>query len=91
MCGVLSFQGIRSILSQHSLDYLIIAKDVVKMETIKVTPFTTLDEAYRLFGLRDLKMIPVVENEDSRKVVGVIRKEDRINYYNMRLMETLRK
>ncbi len=89
MKGVLSFQDIRSLLSQHTLDYLVIAQDVVKEETVSVTGDNTLEDAYQLFGLRDLKLLPVVEHENSSKIIGVIRRDDLMNYYNRRLLDTL--
>ena len=89
MRGVLSFQDIRSLLTQHSLDYLIIAQDVVKSETVSVTESCTLEEAYQLFNLRGLQMMPVVENKEDNKVIGVIRREALVNYYNKRLIDTL--
>ena len=89
MCGVLSFQDIRSLLTQHSLDYLIIAQDVVKADTVSVTKSCTLEEAYQLFNLRGLQMMPVIEDNSNNKVIGVIRREALVNYYNKRLIDTL--
>ncbi|RKX19216.1 MAG: chloride channel protein, partial [Candidatus Zixiibacteriota bacterium] len=89
MCGVLSFRDIRLLLTQHSLDYLIIAQDVVKTDTVSVTKSCTLEEAYQLFNLRDLQMMPVVEDKNSNKVIGVIRREALMNYYNKKLIDTL--
>ncbi len=91
MRGVLSFQDIRSLLTQHSLDYLIIAQDVVKADTVSVTKSCTLEEAYQLFNLRDIQMMPVVESDENNKVIGVIRREALVNYYNKRLIDTLHK
>ncbi len=89
--GVLSFQDIRSILSQHSLDYLVIAQDLVKEDTVVLDSDDDLDKAFNLFGLRDLKLIPVVDGRDQTRVIGVIRREALIDYYNKRLLETLRR
>jgi CIC family chloride channel protein len=89
--GVLSFQDIRSLLSQHSLDYLVIAQDLVKDEPVVVHADDDLEQAFNLFGIRDLKLIPIVERHNPDKVIGVIRREDLIDYYNKRLIETLRR
>ncbi|MEA1980181.1 MAG: chloride channel protein [candidate division Zixibacteria bacterium] len=89
MRGVLSFRDIRLLLTQHSLDYLIVAQDVVKSNTVSVTKSCTLEEAYQLFNLRDLQMMPVVEEKNSKKVIGVIRREALMNYYNKKLIDTL--
>lgn len=89
--GVLSFQDIRSVLSQHSLDYLVIAQDLVKEDTCVLDSDDDLEQAFNLFGVRDLKLIPVVDDRDQTRVIGVIRREALIDYYNKRLLETLRR
>ncbi len=88
--GVVSFQDIRSLLSQHSLDYLVIAQDLVREETSLLHPDDNLERAFKLFGLKDLKLIPVTEPGGKGRIIGVIRREDLVNYYNRRLIETLR-
>jgi CIC family chloride channel protein len=89
--GVLSFQDIRSILSQHSLDYLVIAQDLVKENTAVLNSDDDLEQAFNLFGVRDLKLIPIADKGEQTRVIGVIRREALIDYYNKRLLETLRR
>ncbi|MCK4302595.1 MAG: chloride channel protein, partial [candidate division Zixibacteria bacterium] len=88
--GVLSFQDIRSVLTEHSLDYLVIAQDLVGTETTVIHADENLEQAYNLVSVRDLKLIPVVDREDKRKVIGVLRREDLITAYNRHLIDTLR-
>lgn len=89
--GVISFQDIRAILSQHTLDYLIIAQDLVHEETVTLNFDDDLEEAYKLFNLKDLRLIPVLDKRFENKVIGVIRRDSLIDYYNKQLLETLRK
>jgi len=89
--GVISFQDLRSLLSQRSLDNLVIAKDLVQEETVVVNYDEDLEQAFKLFGVKDLKMIPVINKYDHDKVIGVLRREDMIDYYNKQLIDTLRK
>ncbi len=89
--GVISFQDIRSILSQHSLDYLVIAQDLVKENTEVLNFDDDLEKAYKLFGLKDLSLIPVVNPYAESKVIGVVRRDELIDYYNKRLIDTLRR
>jgi len=89
--GVLSFQDIRSVLSQHTLDYLIIAKDIVHEDSVTLNFDDDLEKAFSMFSLQDLKLIPVVDEYNQNKVIGVLRREDLIDYYNGRLIETLRR
>ena len=90
MKGVISFQDIRNLLSEHTLDYLVIAQDLVAPDTLTLKQSVDLEEAYTLFGQSDFMLIPVVDSVESRKVVGVLRRADLIDYYNKRLIERLR-
>jgi CBS-domain-containing membrane protein len=63
----------------------------VNPETAVLLADDTLETAYRLFNLRDLKMIPIVVAGDKKKVIGVLRREEMISYYNKQLIETLRR
>ncbi len=89
--GVISFQDIRSVLSQHSLDYLVIAQDLLKTDTDLIYFDDDLEKAFKLFNLKDLKMLPVVNEYEENKVIGVIHREALVAYYNRQLIETLRK
>ncbi|MBN1213123.1 MAG: chloride channel protein [candidate division Zixibacteria bacterium] len=88
--GVISFQDIRNLLSQHELDYLVIAQDLVEPETVVLNDDDTLETAYSIFGQRDFGLIPVVRRREPDRVIGVIRREKLVDYYNKRLIETLR-
>ncbi|MCK4573737.1 MAG: chloride channel protein [candidate division Zixibacteria bacterium] len=89
--GVISFQDIRSLLSEHSLDYLVIAQDLLQGETALLFFDDDLEKAYRMFTARDLALIPVVNEYNENRVIGVLRRADLMNFYNKRLLETLRR
>ena len=90
--GVISFQDIRSYLSQHTLDYLVIAQDLVHPITDVVIPDDDLEKAFGIFGIKDLRMLPVVTGEkDAQKVIAVIRRDSLLDYYNRQLIETLKR
>ena len=88
--GVISLQAIRNLLSQHELDYLVIAQDMVPPETITVKSTDSLDKAHDVLNRTDYKLLPVVTQDEPDKVIAVIRKEALIDYYNRRLVETMR-
>ena len=90
MQGVISFQDIRNLLTQHSLDYLCIAADLVSPETDVLDADDDLESAYQLFSQRDFVLLPVVKSDNPLKVIGVVKRERLIDYYNKRLIETLR-
>ena len=83
-----SFQDVRSVLTQHTLDYLVIAKDIVHEDIVTLQATVDLEKAWEIFAARDFKLIPVVEGD---RVKGVLRREDLVEYYNKRLIERLRR
>ncbi len=91
LIGVFSIQDLRALLSQHTLDYLVIAQDLAHGRTIVINHDDNLEQAFKLFGLKDLKMIPVIDKSNQSRVIGVLRREDVVDYYNKRLIETLRR
>ncbi|UCC43106.1 MAG: chloride channel protein [Candidatus Zixiibacteriota bacterium] len=88
--GVISFQDIRNLLTQHDLDYLVIAQDLVAPDTAVLYTSDDLETAQRLFGLKGFVLLPVVDKNFPDRVVGVVRREELTDYYNRRLLETLR-
>ncbi len=88
--GVISFQDIRNMLSQHELDYLVIAQDLVGPETFTIDISDDLTKAQQVFGHRDFSLIPVVSKAQPSKVIGVLRKDDLTDYYNKQLIDRLR-
>ncbi len=88
--GMISFQDIRNLLSHHELDYLVIAQDLVPPETVVIKDTDTLEEAHNRFAVSDFRLIPVVSNTEPSQVIGVVRKEELVDYYNKRLLESLR-
>ncbi|MBD3402533.1 CBS domain-containing protein [candidate division GN15 bacterium] len=88
--GVISFQDLRSHLSQHELDNLVVAADLVVPGTLTIFKDDDLGTAYDIFGQRDYALIPVVTRAAPKKVVGVLRRDDLVDYYNKRLIDTLR-
>lgn len=91
MKGVLSLQDIRKLLSEHSLDYLVIAADLVQPDTLVLHESDDLEEAYRLVGQHDFQQVPVVDKDDALKVVGVVRLDRLKDFYNRSLLECLRR
>jgi CIC family chloride channel protein len=91
LMGVISFQDIRSLITHHSCDYLVIAQDLVRPTSVVVKADATLEKANQLFGVKDLRLLPVVDPANERKVLGIVRREELMRYYNHQLLDTLRR
>ncbi|MEW5922395.1 MAG: chloride channel protein [Candidatus Zixiibacteriota bacterium] len=88
--GILSFQDLLGILTQHTLDFLVIAKDIATVDNVTVSPDDDLDTALKRLNLKDSKMLPVVNRSDPSIILGVLRREDLIQFYNKKLIETFK-
>jgi len=86
--GVLSFQDLMGILTQHTLGNLIIAKDIASTDFVTVTPDESLDEAQKKMAVKDSRLLPVVNKDDPSIILGVLRRERLVQYYNRKLIES---
>jgi CIC family chloride channel protein len=88
--GVLSFQDLLGILTQHTLDYLVIAKDIATTDYVTVYPDDDLETAQQKLAVKDHKLLPVVNRNDPTIIHGVLRREDVVQFYNKRLIESFK-
>jgi chloride channel protein, CIC family len=89
--GVISFEDIRSMITKRELDSLIVAHDLLQPEVDAVEVGTDLDKVMSAFNVRGIRVIPVVDDGVSMKVVGIIRKDDLTEFYNRKLVEHLKR
>ena len=88
--GILSMQHILGIITKHTLDYLIIAKDIASTDCITVCLDDDLEIAQKRFAVSDSPFIPVVNREDPSLILGVLRREAMVQYYNRKLIESFK-
>jgi CIC family chloride channel protein len=90
LVGVLSYQDIRTVLSKRQdpeMDMLLVAGDIATADPVVVTRGQSLNDAMRLFGVRDLSMLPVVDERERTRLVGVLHRRDVLIAYRRALME----
>ena len=76
LSGIISFRDIRQILAEESLANLVIAKDVATSQVVTVTPKENLEEALRKLGATGVSQLPVVDQDNPRKVIGTLDNKD---------------
>jgi CIC family chloride channel protein len=89
--GLIAFQDIRGVITRHELRDLVVAYDITHRETECLTVESNLEKAVDAFNVRGVRILPVVADMNSKKVVGIIRKEDLMEFYNQRLLEHLKR
>lgn len=86
MNGALSFQELREVLFEEGLKELVVARDVAVSAVASLTRDDTLGTAMALLAKRDVTALPVMESRDSRRVVGLVRRDDVLAAYNSQLL-----
>ena len=82
MQGILSFQDVRGVLFEESLNDVLLAGELATPDVITLHPVDTLQTAMRRFNLKDITSIPVVDPVDHRLVVGMLHRKDVLDAYN---------
>lgn len=89
--GLITFQDVRSVIANRELDQLIVAYDIAHRDIEAIPVGTNLQEVMNAFNARGTRSLPVIDNKVSNKVVGIIRKDNLIEFYNQKLIEHLKR
>lgn len=86
MTGVVSLQDVKSILHDEELRLSATVGNICSRKVVVLTPNDTLFDAMRLFDSKGIEEIPVVEAQDNRWVVGMLKRRDAIAAYNREIV-----
>ena len=67
----------------------ILIKDVVQRNVKSLSADDNLEEAIRVFSFFNVKTLPVVDPNDSTKIVGILKHADVINAYSSRILHSM--
>lgn len=88
MVGIFTDDDVRSYLYNDSIWTLALAGDVMISNFVSISPDDDLNTALKRFTSLNLDELPVIDpNNDSRKLLGMLRRKETIAAYNQRLME----
>lgn len=79
--GIVGFHQIRTAIYSEALQDLIIADDVTLQNPLTVTPGTSLADVFTELGMLDINSLPVVSDEDPKKLVGVVTRSSIVSRY----------
>ncbi|ANM31665.1 hypothetical protein ABI59_22045 [Acidobacteria bacterium Mor1] len=80
--GIVSLADLRN--SAGSADDLTV-RDIMTSSVVTARREETLDAVLRKMGPRDLSRLPVIDDPDNRRVLGVVRRNDIVRAYNLAL------
>jgi CIC family chloride channel protein len=87
MIGVFSGKDLRAHLYDEHVWQLANARDIMVSNVVSVTPEDDLNTALRRFTARNIDELPVVDANDSGRLIGILRRKDTIALYNQRMIE----
>ena len=74
LLGVVNLEEVHLASQEPTLQPLILAADLMRSDIRPLTPDDTLDRALELFIENDLLALPVVNDLEQRKVIGIVRR-----------------
>jgi len=87
LSGILSIQDLRELVYEKDLEELIVAKELARDKVLTVTAHDHLGRALQKIGSRNIDYLPVVAEDNPRRLVGMISRQDIISSYNRALLE----
>jgi len=85
LVGIFSLRDLRSVLTGNRAGSLVVAVDIATQPVLTVTRNDDLHTALRRFTQKNINDIPVVDAEDSRRVIGMLSRKDLIAAYHDRV------
>jgi CIC family chloride channel protein len=87
LVGVLSLRDVRSRLAdpEYTGDDEV-AADIMTRDVITVSEDQNLENAFKLFSQGNFSFLPVLSQNDSRRVVGYLKKDDLLNAYEQHIL-----
>jgi CIC family chloride channel protein len=81
LTGIFSIADVRDILVERDLDNLLIIREIADEDVKWVTLEENLASALRKFAEQEVDKLPVVDADDTRRILGMIRRRDVISSY----------
>jgi len=80
--GILSMTDLRRVMLEKEIHRLVVAKDLATLDVLTVTPMDNLNTALKKMTQAEIRELPVVTNEDPRRVISMLSRKDIIRTYH---------
>lgn len=80
--GILSLTDMRRVMLEKDIHQLLVAKDLATLDVLTVTLEDNLTTALKKMTQAEIRELPVVSKEDSRKVISMVSRKDIIRIYH---------
>jgi CIC family chloride channel protein len=82
MVSIFSINDVRGVLFSPEIEHLVVMKDIGTSEMIVATPSDDLNSVLKMFTTKNLDSLPVVEEEDHGRLIGMLNRREVISFYN---------
>ena len=85
--GIFSSTDIRSVLFEPDIEHLVVMKDIAHTDIITTFPADNLNSVLRKMTISNIDSLPVVDNNDNTKLLGMLNRREVIAFYNQKVEE----
>jgi len=87
LVGIFSSTDVRAVLFEQNIENLIVMRDIAHTDIIVTTPEEDLNTVLQKFTQINIDSLPVVYNDNPRKLIGMLNRREVIAFYNQRVKE----
>jgi len=84
---IFSINDIRSVLFAPGIGQLVVMKDIGTSDIITASTCEDLNSILKKFTLKNIDSLPVVSDDDARKLIGMLNRREVIDFYNQRVQK----
>lgn len=91
LVGIFSLRDLRAVLTGNGSGRLIVAADIASQPVLTVKPDDDLHAALRRFTQKNIDYLPIVAQDQPRRVIGMLSRHDVIAAYHQKVTELQRR
>lgn len=85
--GIVTIEDFKEFLYEEGLENLVVVKELATTKVITVTQNQHLNAALQKIGFKNIEQLPVVDDTNPRKIIGILSRRDIFAAYNKALID----
>ena len=87
LAGIITIEDFKEVLFEEELGHLVVVKELLTTNVITITENEDLGSALKKIGFKNIEQLPVVEENNPRKIIGILSRRDIFTAYNKALID----
>ena len=87
LVGIMRFDEIREFIFEEGLEDIVVAGEICDKDVIPVMEEYSLADAIEIIGFKNIELLPVVNNLEEKKLIGILTRRDIVYIYNREMMK----